>query len=75
MAKNIRENKRPLPKVRLEEDGNADIRCRTIKSRMADYVWREISKHQYLWNAVNILEKGRIIKRLTPEKITAYARV
>lgn len=46
-----------------------------IKSRMADYVWREISKHQDLWNDVNILEKGRIIKRLTPEKITAYARV
>lgn len=47
---------RPI-KVKLEEHRKAVMRRETMKSGMADHVWRKIRSHQPLGNEIKILYK------------------
>lgn len=50
-------------KVRLEENCKVIIHGETMKSRMADHVWKKKDDHQLLWNKVKLIipNLGKIV--------------
>lgn len=64
------ETSRPL-KVRLEEHRKSVITVETIKSGIADHVWRDKSSHQPQWNEVKILDREEHRRKC----ISAYTRL